>query len=145
VSLVFMGTLVTGGEGLMVVVAIGSHTEIGLIQALAGEAEAPDTPLQRQLDQLGNRLVWVCCGLCGAAFALGIFWGFGWLEMLRTAVCLAAAAVPEGLPAAATTTLALGSGHAPACVLVRHCMPGPRAVQTPAWIKPAPSPATTWR
>jgi Ca2+-transporting ATPase len=108
VNLVFMGTLVTGGEGLMVVVAIGSHTEIGLIQALAGEAEAPDTPLQRQLDQLGNRLVWVCVGLCGAAFGVGIFWGYGWLEMLRTAVCLAAAAVPEGLPAAATTTLALG-------------------------------------
>ena len=76
VNLVFMGTLVTGGEGLMVVVAIGGFTEIGLIQALAGEAEAPDTPLQRQLDQLGNRLVWVCCGLCGAAFALGIFWGY---------------------------------------------------------------------
>jgi P-type Ca2+ transporter type 2C len=108
VNLVFMGTLVTGGEGLMVVVAIGGYTEIGQIQALAGEAEAPDTPLQRQLDQLGNRLVWLCFGLCGAAFGLGIFWGFGWLEMLRTAVCLAAAAVPEGLPAAATTTLALG-------------------------------------
>jgi len=107
-NLVFMGTLVTGGEGLMVVVAVGSCTEIGRIQALAGEAEAPDTPLQRQLDQLGNRLVWLCFGLCGAAFGLGIFWGFGWLEMLRTAVCLAAAAVPEGLPAAATTTLALG-------------------------------------
>ena len=76
VNLVFMGTLVTGGEGLMVVVAIGGSTEIGLIQALAGEAEAPDTPLQRQLDQLGNRLVWVCCGLCGAAFGVGIFWGY---------------------------------------------------------------------
>ncbi len=108
VNLGFMGTLVTGGEGLMVVVAIGSSTEIGLIQSMTGEAEAPDTPLQRQLDQLGNRLVWVCFGLCGAAFGLGIFWGYGWLEMLRTAVCLAAAAVPEGLPAAATTTLALG-------------------------------------
>jgi P-type Ca2+ transporter type 2C len=121
VNLVFMGTLVTGGEGLMVVVAIGSFTEIGLIQSMTGEADAPDTPLQRQLDQLGNRLVWLCFGLCGGAFALGIFWGFGWLEMLRTAVCLAAAAVPEGLPAAATTTLALGirdmrQHH----VLIRH-------------------------
>ena len=76
VNLVFMGTLVTGGEGLMVVVAIGSFTEIGLIQSLTGEAEAPDTPLQRQLDQLGNRLVWLCFGLCGGAFALGIFWGY---------------------------------------------------------------------
>lgn len=121
VNLVFMGTLVTGGEGLMVVVATGSFTEIGRIQTLAGEAEAPDTPLQRQLDQLGNRLVWLCFGLCGVAFGMGLFWGYGWLEMLRTAVCLAAAAVPEGLPAAATTTLALGirdmRGHH---VLIRH-------------------------
>ncbi len=121
VNLVFMGTLVTGGEGLMVVVATGSFTEIGRIQTLAGEAEAPDTPLQRQLDELGNRLVWLCFGLCGVAFGMGIFWGYGWLEMLRTAVCLAAAAVPEGLPAAATTTLALGirdmRGHH---VLIRH-------------------------
>ncbi|MEW6659367.1 MAG: HAD-IC family P-type ATPase [Thermodesulfobacteriota bacterium] len=108
VNLVFMGTLVTGGEGLMVVVATGSYTEIGKIQTLAGEAEAPDTPLQRQLDQLGNRLVWLCFGLCGLSFGMGLFWGYGWLEMLRMAVCLAAAAVPEGLPAAATTTLALG-------------------------------------
>jgi Ca2+-transporting ATPase len=108
VNMVFMGTLVTGGEGLMVAVATGSATEIGMIQALAGEAAPPDTPLQRQLDQLGNRLVWLCAGLCGAAFGLGLFWGLGWLEMLRTAVCLAAAAVPEGLPAAATTTLSLG-------------------------------------
>jgi Ca2+-transporting ATPase len=121
VNMVFMGTLVTGGEGLMVVVATGSFTEIGRIQTLAAEAEAPDTPLQRQLDQLGNRLVGICLGICGVAFSLGIFWGFGWLEMLRTAVCLAAAAVPEGLPAAATTTLALGirdmQGHH---VLIRH-------------------------
>jgi Ca2+-transporting ATPase len=107
-NMVFMGTLVTGGEGLMVVVATGSFTEIGQIQTLAGEAEAPDTPLQRQLDHLGNRLVWLCLGICGAAFGVGVFWGIGWLQMLRTAVCLAAAAVPEGLPAAATTTLALG-------------------------------------
>ncbi|MEJ2672878.1 MAG: HAD-IC family P-type ATPase [Deltaproteobacteria bacterium] len=121
VNMVFMGTLVTGGEGLMVVVAIGSFTEIGQIQALAAEAEAPDTPLQRQLDQLGNRLVWLCCGLCGLTFGLGLLWGLGWLEMLRTAICLAAAAVPEGMPTAATTTLALGirdmrSHH----VLIRH-------------------------
>jgi Ca2+-transporting ATPase len=53
-------------------------------------------------------LVLLCCGVCGVVFVMGYLWGFGWLEMLRTSVCLAAAAVPEGLPAAATTTLALG-------------------------------------
>ena len=121
VNLVFMGTLVTGGEGLAVVVATGSYTEIGLIQSLIGEATSPETPLERQLGQLGDQLVLICCGVCGVVFVMGFMWGFGWLEMLRTSICLAAAAVPEGLPAAATTTLALGirdmrKHH----VLIRH-------------------------
>lgn len=108
VNLVFMGTLVTGGEGLAVVVATGSYTEIGRIQALVGEATSPETPLERQLRVLGDQLVLLCGGICGVVFVMGFMWGFGWLEMLRTSICLAAAAVPEGLPAAATTTLALG-------------------------------------
>ena len=121
VNLVFMGTLVTGGEGLAVVVATGSYTEIGLIQSLIGEATSPETPLERQLGQLGDQLVLLCCGVSGVVFVMGFLWGFGWLEMLRTSICLAAAAVPEGLPAAATTTLALGirdmrKHH----VLIRH-------------------------
>jgi Ca2+-transporting ATPase len=121
VNLVFMGTLVTGGEGLAVVVATGSYTEIGRIQALIGEAATPETPLERQLGQLGDQLVLLCCGISGVVFVMGFMWGYGWLEMLRTSICLAAAAVPEGLPAAATTTLALGirdmrKHH----VLIRH-------------------------
>ena len=121
VNLVFMGTLVTGGEGLAVVVATGSYTEIGLIQSLIGEAASPETPLERQLGQLGDQLVLLCCGISGVVFVMGFAWGYGWLEMLRTSICLAAAAVPEGLPAAATTTLALGirdmrKHH----VLIRH-------------------------
>ena len=121
VNLVFMGTLVTGGEGLAVVVATGSYTEIGLIQSLIGDATSPDTPLERQLGQLGDQLVLLCCGISGVVFVMGFMWGYGWLEMLRTSICLAAAAVPEGLPAAATTTLALGirdmrKHH----VLIRH-------------------------
>ena len=121
VNLVFMGTLVTGGEGLAVVVATGSYTEIGLIQSLIGAATSPETPLERQLGQLGDQLVLLCCGISGVVFVMGFMWGYGWLEMLRTSICLAAAAVPEGLPAAATTTLALGirdmrKHH----VLIRH-------------------------
>jgi Ca2+-transporting ATPase len=120
-NLVFMGTLVTGGEGLAVVVATGSFTEIGLIQSLIGEATSPETPLERQLGQLGDQLVLLCCGISGVVFVMGFMWGYGWLAMLRTSICLAAAAVPEGLPAAATTTLALGirdmrKHH----VLIRH-------------------------
>ncbi|MFZ2087541.1 MAG: HAD-IC family P-type ATPase [Desulfobaccales bacterium] len=108
VNMVFMGTLVTGGEGLAVVVATGSFTEIGLIQTLVGEAATPETPLERQLATVGDQLVIVCCSVCGVVFLIGLWRGFTFLEMLRNAICLAAAAVPEGLPAAATTTLALG-------------------------------------
>lgn len=120
-NLVFRGTLVTGGEGLAVVAATGSYTEIGRIQALMGETERPETPLQRQLGQLGDQLVVMCMGICGFAFFVGSFWGMGFLQMLRTSICLAAAAVPEGLPMVATTTMALGvrdmqQHH----VLIRH-------------------------
>lgn len=108
VNMVYKGTLVTGGEGLALVVNTGSFTEIGRIQLLVGETISPETPLQRQLGELGDRLVWLCLGVSGVAFAAGALWGLGFLEMLRTAICLAAAAVPEGLPMMATTTLALG-------------------------------------
>ena len=108
VNMVFMGTLVTGGEGLAVVVATASFTEIGLIQTLVGEASTPETPLERQLGVVGDQLVLVCLGVSGVVFVIGLARGLAFLEMLRNAICLAAAAVPEGLPAAATTTLALG-------------------------------------
>lgn len=108
VNMVFMGTLVTGGEGLAVVVATGSFTEIGLIQNLMAEAATPETPLERQLARVGDQLVLVCGGVCGVVFFIGLWRGLSFLAMLRNAICLAAAAVPEGLPAAATTTLALG-------------------------------------
>jgi Ca2+-transporting ATPase len=108
VNMVFMGTLVTGGEGLAVVVATAGFTEIGLIQTMVGEAAAPETLLERQLAAVGDQLVLVCLGVSGLVFVIGLARGLAFLEMLRNAICLAAAAVPEGLPAAATTTLALG-------------------------------------
>ncbi len=107
-NLAFMGTLVTGGEGLAVVVATGSFTEIGKIQTMMGEATSPETPMQRQLGRVGDQLVLICGGVCGAVFLVGFIRGVGWLAMLRTSICLAAAAVPEGLPTVATTTLARG-------------------------------------
>ncbi|MHB9075468.1 MAG: cation-translocating P-type ATPase [Desulfobaccales bacterium] len=108
VNMAFMGTLVTGGEGLAVVVATGSFTEIGKIQTMMGEATTPETPMQRQLGQVGDQLVVICCGVCGVVFLVGFVRGLGLLAMLRTSICLAAAAVPEGLPTVATTTLSLG-------------------------------------
>ncbi|MBV8773846.1 MAG: HAD-IC family P-type ATPase [Deltaproteobacteria bacterium] len=107
-NMVYMGTRVTGGSGLAIVVATGARTELGLIHRLAGETESPDTPMERQLAQLGRQLVLICSGICGVILVIGLFQGYGLVRMLETAISLAVASVPEGLPAVAATTLALG-------------------------------------
>jgi Ca2+-transporting ATPase len=107
-NMVHRGTVVTGGSGMAVTVATGKHTEIGIIQSLVGEVKPPETPLQRQLDNMGTQLALLSGGICVAMFGLGLVRGFGWLQMLKSSISLAVAAVPEGLPAVATTTLALG-------------------------------------
>jgi Ca2+-transporting ATPase len=107
-NMVFAGTVVTDGAGIAIVTETGRKTELGRVRALVAEAVAPPTPLERQLDTLGRQLVGVSAALCGVAFGLGLLRGVPVLEMLRTAISLAVAAVPEGLPAVATTTLALG-------------------------------------
>jgi Ca2+-transporting ATPase len=107
-NMVYMGTLVTGGQGIAVVVATGQYTEIGKIQSLAGDVRPPATPMERQLDQMGSQLVAVSGVICGLVFVIGMLRGYGFLEMLKSSISLAVAAVPEGLPAVATTTLALG-------------------------------------
>jgi Ca2+-transporting ATPase len=108
VNMVYMGTLVTGGQGIAVVVATGSTTEVGRLQSLVGEAESPETPMERQLEQLGDQLVLISGAACALVFGIGLLRGYGFLIMFKTAISLAVAAVPEGLPAVATTTLALG-------------------------------------
>jgi P-type Ca2+ transporter type 2C len=109
-NLVFQGTTVAGGNGRAVVVATGVNTQLGLVSAMVGEARAPTTPLQRQLEGLGRKLVVLSLGICGVVFALGLLRGYGLLPMIKSSISLAIAAVPEGLPAIATTTLALGIG-----------------------------------
>jgi len=108
VNMVYMGTLVTGGQGLAVVVATGGYTEVGRLQALVGEAESPETPMERQLNRLGDQLVLISGAACAVVFGVGLIRGYGLLVMFKTAISLAVAAVPEGLPAVATTTLSLG-------------------------------------
>jgi Ca2+-transporting ATPase len=120
-NMIYMGTVVTGGSGLAVVVATGGHTEIGTIQRLVGQTRPPETPMQRQLDILGNQMVLLSLGICGTVYLIGLARGYGWLQMLKTSISLAVAAVPEGLPAVATTTLALGIRNMRRQhVLVRH-------------------------
>ena len=107
-NMAFRGTVVTTGAGAPSVVASGARPEIGRIQALVNTATAPETPMQRQLAQLGRQLVWASAAFCGAYFVLGMMRGYGPPPMLKGAVSLAVAAIPEGLPTLATTTLALG-------------------------------------
>jgi Ca2+-transporting ATPase len=107
-NMVYMGTLIVGGQGLAVVVATARFTEMGKIQTLVGEAETPETPMERQLDQIGSQLVLISGAVCGVVFVIGLLRGYGVLQMLKTSISLAVAAVPEGLPTIATTTLALG-------------------------------------
>ncbi len=108
VNMLFRGTVVTGGSGLAVAVATGEGTEISRVQRLTTGAEAPETPMQRQLGQLGQQLALLSGVVCGGVFLIGLLRGYGMVQMLRHSISLAVAAVPEGLPAMATTTLALG-------------------------------------
>jgi Ca2+-transporting ATPase len=120
-NMVYMGTLVTGGQGLALVVATGRFTEIGKIQTMVGEAEAPETPMARQLDQMGRQLVWVSSAICAGVFLIGLLRGYGVLQMLTVSISLAVAAVPEGLPTVSTTTLTLGIRRMRQLnVLIRH-------------------------
>lgn len=107
-NMTYKGTLVITGKGLAAVVATGKFTEMGKIQQLVSEANTIQTPLAKQLDQVGSQLVLIGMGLCGLVFGLGILRGYGLLPMLQSSISLAVAAVPEGLPTIATTTLALG-------------------------------------
>jgi P-type Ca2+ transporter type 2C len=106
-NMVFRGTVVTGGAGRAVVTATGPETELGRIQSLLGSEDQPATPLQRQLHALGRQLVFGSVAACGLFAAIGVIRGFGLLPLLKTVTSLAVAAVPEGLPTLATTTLAL--------------------------------------
>jgi Ca2+-transporting ATPase len=107
-NMAFMGTVVTGGTGSGLVVGTALATELGRIQAMLGDVTPPQTPMETQLDRLGYQLAWLSGLVCVGVFVAGLVRGLGWLPMLKSSVSLAVAAVPEGLPAVATSTLALG-------------------------------------
>jgi cation-transporting ATPase F len=107
-NLAFMGTLVTYGQGEGVVCATGDHTEMGRIAGLIHTAENLQTPLTRQIAQFSRLLLYVILGLAAVTFIVGILRGESWVDMFMAAVALAVGAIPEGLPAALTITLAIG-------------------------------------
>ena len=108
-NMVFMGTNVAAGTGQAVVVATAMATELGRIAGLIEEADADKgTPLQRKLDAFGQVLVWAALGIVALLFGLGYQRGTDLLELAMTAISLAIAAVPEGLPAVVTVALSVG-------------------------------------
>jgi Ca2+-transporting ATPase len=104
----YLGTVVTDGRGRLAVTATGVRTEMGRIGKLMEETETHATPLERKLAQLGNALVGVVLALCGVIVLAGWLRGNNFLSMLEVGISLAIAAVPEGLPAVTTMTLAIG-------------------------------------
>ena len=132
----FMGTTVTYGRGRGVVVGTGMRTQLGMIARMLQQVDQEETPLQKRLDQLGKTLGWGALAICGIVFIVAVFRGTdldiltapggGFLayldhakkeivQMFMLAVGLAIAAVPEGLPAVVTITLALGMHE-----MIRH-------------------------
>ncbi|MEX2134043.1 MAG: cation-transporting P-type ATPase [Acidimicrobiia bacterium] len=107
-SMLHKGTAITKGAGEGVVIATGMDTELGRISRLVEESDQPETPLQLQLAGLGHRLLWLTLVVAGAIALIGFLSGRGVTETVETAVALAVAAIPEGLPIVATVALARG-------------------------------------
>jgi P-type Ca2+ transporter type 2C len=104
----YRGTVVVGGSGTAVVVATGPKTEVGRVQRLVEASRPPETPARRQLRELGNQLVWVAAGAGLLLLATGYWRGLALLQLARSALSLAVASVPEGLPMIATTAHTVG-------------------------------------
>ncbi len=106
-NMAYMSTIVTYGRGEGLVTATGMDTEIGRIAAMITEEKEELTPLQKRLGELGKLLSILSLGLCVALFGIAVWQKRDIMEMLLTAISLAVAAVPEGLPAVVTICLAL--------------------------------------
>ncbi len=107
-DMLFKGTGITRGSGVGIVVATGMDTELGHISSLIESAEDEETPLEERLDQLARKLIWVTLGIAALIALVGIAQGRELLLMVETAIALAVAAIPEGLPIVATIALAHG-------------------------------------
>jgi P-type Ca2+ transporter type 2C len=107
-NMVYAGTLITGGQGAAVVVATAQYSEIGRVQALVSEAAPPQSPADRQLERIGHQLVLGSGAAFGLMTFIGLLRGQGVVQVFKTAILVALAAIPEGLPTVSTTALARG-------------------------------------
>ncbi|TCT07802.1 cation-translocating P-type ATPase [Aquabacter spiritensis] len=108
-NLVHAGTIVTGGDGRAIVLRTGARTEAARTQLLIGRVRAPRPMIEEKLEALSGRLALGCLGASGLLLAGSLLRGEPLVAALRSAIALAVAAIPEGLPAVATTTLAIGA------------------------------------
>ncbi|MBE0505088.1 MAG: cation-transporting P-type ATPase [Marinospirillum sp.] len=108
VNMAFAGTLVTYGQGGGVVIGTGDDTETGKIAHMISEAVSLDTPLTQKIHAFSKILLYVILGLAAITFVVGLLHGQDWVSTFMAAVALAVAAIPEGLPAVVTITLAIG-------------------------------------
>ncbi len=111
-NMVYMGTVVTYGRGAVAITETGMNTELGHIANLLQDVEREPTPLQRRLERLSKTLAIIAIVIIAFVVVLGMVRAGGqidWIELLLTAISLAVAAIPEGLPAVVTITLALGA------------------------------------
>lgn len=107
-NMVFSGGVVTYGRGRGLVVATGMKTEVGKIADMLQQTEDTGTPLSHRLSQLGKVLGIAALSICAVIFIVGVLYGNSVIDMFMTAVSLAVAAIPEGLPAVSTVVLAIG-------------------------------------
>ncbi|ACY15275.1 cation-translocating P-type ATPase [Haliangium ochraceum] len=108
VSMGYRGTATTRGTGRGLVVGTGMQTELGRVSDMVENAEVQETPMQRQLQELAQRLVWLTLVIVTAIAAVGLIGDRPLMEMIGMAIALAVAAIPEGLPVVATLALARG-------------------------------------
>ncbi len=110
-NMVFSTTIIVSGHGEAIVTNIGMDTKVGKIAKMIIENEAPETPLQRKLSDVGKKLGTACLVICLLIFVIGIFKNIPFTQMFMTSVGLAVAAIPEGLPAIVTILLSIGVTH----------------------------------
>lgn len=108
VNMGFMNTTLTRGRAELLVTATGMATEMGRLAAMLDAAEEGETPLQQELDRVGKRLAGIAVAVIAVILAVGIAYGQNLMKAILNAVALAVAAIPEGLPAVVTVTLAVG-------------------------------------
>lgn len=108
INMVFSSSLITYGRGKGIVVNTGMETQVGKIAGIINEAVDTQTPLQVKLNKLGKTLGLAALAICVVIFVIGLIYGKEPIHMFMTAVSLAVAAIPEGLPAVSTIVLAVG-------------------------------------